>query len=78
LGRRKRRTIRVAYRRRRPTFFRCPRCYHTAAWVEINRREGVAVVSCYNCGLRVEVPYEEGESREDVFAKFYDSYFGEG
>ncbi len=75
MGRRKKRTtMRVTRRRRKSAFFRCPRCQHNSITVEIKEKEGVAVIRCFNCGLVEEVKVYSGDTKVDVYTRFFDSY----
>ncbi len=77
MGRRKRRAPRQVRRPRRSSFFRCPRCMHNSVTVEIDRKGKVALIACFNCGLKDTVPVYGGDETEDVYARFYDRYAGE-
>lgn len=74
MGRRKRRTMLPVRRRRRSAFFRCPVCQHNSIMVELHEKEGKALIKCFNCGLVEEVGLKAGETKVDVYTRFFDSY----
>ncbi len=75
MGRRKKRTtMRVVRRRRKSSFFRCPRCQHNSITVDIVEKGTKAVIRCFNCGLVEEVPVYQGDTKVDVYTRFFDRY----
>ncbi len=74
MGRRKRRTTLPVRRRRKSAFFRCPVCQHNSIMVELHEKEGKAVIKCFNCGLVEEIEMKPGETKVDVYTRFFDSY----
>ncbi len=78
MGRRKRRTL-IRTRRpiRRSVFFRCPSCQHTSVVVELDRKNGFALIRCFNCQLTDTVEISSSDEAVDAYAKFFDKYMGE-
>ncbi len=74
MGRRKRRTTLPVRRRRRSAFFRCPVCQHNSIIVDIHEKEKKALIKCFNCGLVEEMTLKSGDTKVDVYTRFFDAY----
>ncbi|MCC6028931.1 MAG: transcription elongation factor 1 family protein [Candidatus Korarchaeum sp.] len=74
MGRRKRRTITPVRRRRRSAFLRCPSCQHNSITVEVSKKDGKAIIRCYNCGLVREIEMKPGEGKIDAYTRFFDAF----
>ncbi len=61
--------------RRKPDMFRCPVCQHNSLLVEIDRKEGIAKISCINCKLNRTMEISEDEDVVDVYARFVDLFY---
>jgi transcription elongation factor Elf1 len=42
--------------------------------IDIDRKAGIAKISCINCGLKRTIEVGEEEEQVDVYARFYDSF----
>jgi len=74
LGRKKRRrTFALKRVKRRSSMFRCPLCQHASIVIDVDRKAGIAKISCVNCGLKRTMEVGEEEELVDIYARFYDS-----
>ncbi len=42
--------------------------------VELHEKEGKAIIKCFNCGLVKEMDLLPGETKVDVYTRFFDSF----
>lgn len=75
-GRKRRRKILKRPPKRIPKVFSCPNCDSRSVTVELDRKQGVAVVRCGSCGIKVELR-DLPEVFEEVhaFNKFVDMFY---
>lgn len=74
-GRKRRRKILKRPPKRIPKVFSCPHCDTRSVTVELDRKRGVAIVQCGNCGLKVEIKIPEVFEEVHAFNKFVDLYY---
>ena len=73
MGRRKRKIVRPP-RKQLPKIFLCPRCGVNAVYVA-SKDESQALVTCGNCGFKVEVPISPTDQPVDLYCKFTDKFY---
>ncbi|MGQ4914507.1 MAG: hypothetical protein ACP6IU_07105 [Candidatus Asgardarchaeia archaeon] len=73
--RRKGRKIEKRVKPKLPTVFECPNCGHRSVYVEMNKKEGFAIVSCGSCGLTAQVKIYEISEPVDAYGDFVDKYY---
>jgi len=73
--RRKGRKIEKRVKLKLPTVFECPSCGRRSVYVEMNKKESYATVSCGFCGLSAKIKITEISEPVDAYGDFVDKYY---
>jgi transcription elongation factor Elf1 len=71
-GRRRKRTKIIRVKPKIPKTFECPRCGKVS--ISISIKNGIAKISCGNCGLYTEVDVPPVFDEANAYSKFIDLY----
>lgn len=72
-GRRKKRYKIVKVKPKIPKTFECPRCGRISISIDI--KDGIAKISCGNCGLYTEIEVPSVYDEANAYGKFIDLYY---